>query len=244
MDTSLMSTMSPQRPERKDFLKIRSNRLEKKERAFHACLMEFGWAPLTEAPAAAHADWRIRSSGNRTDVTFPRALIVACAVQGIELNVGAQIISELKMFYRVRQGSTSRSKIRITDKASSSKKIVDSDDEDGDGTSPTPLSGARVEEDLTDVWTALEVEMLRRELRQERRKGLERDRLLVRIWKTLGIIFTCVALDRRFFILIKEISSTSPLWTRPCPAWYLQRILILMTTPPSPKGLDLVFHPS
>ena len=43
---------------------------------------------------------RIRPSGNHTDVTFPRALVVVCAIQGIELNVGAQIISKWKMFYR------------------------------------------------------------------------------------------------------------------------------------------------
>ncbi|KAH0722522.1 hypothetical protein KY290_005171 [Solanum tuberosum] len=43
---------------------------------------------------------RIRPSGNRTDVTFSRALVVACTVQGIELNVGVHIISEWKMFYR------------------------------------------------------------------------------------------------------------------------------------------------
>uniref|UniRef100_M1DM57 Putative plant transposon protein domain-containing protein n=1 Tax=Solanum tuberosum TaxID=4113 RepID=M1DM57_SOLTU len=43
---------------------------------------------------------RIRPSGNRTDVTFPHALVVACTIQGIQLNVGAQIISEWKMFDR------------------------------------------------------------------------------------------------------------------------------------------------
>ncbi|KAH0716987.1 hypothetical protein KY285_013018 [Solanum tuberosum] len=42
---------------------------------------------------------RIRPLGNRNDVTFPRALVVACAIQGIELNVGVKIISEWKMFY-------------------------------------------------------------------------------------------------------------------------------------------------
>uniref|UniRef100_M1DPM1 Putative plant transposon protein domain-containing protein n=1 Tax=Solanum tuberosum TaxID=4113 RepID=M1DPM1_SOLTU len=43
---------------------------------------------------------RIRPSSNRIDVTFPRALVVACTIQGIELNMGEQIISEWKMFYR------------------------------------------------------------------------------------------------------------------------------------------------
>uniref|UniRef100_M0ZQZ4 Uncharacterized protein n=1 Tax=Solanum tuberosum TaxID=4113 RepID=M0ZQZ4_SOLTU len=41
--------------------------------------------------------------------------------------------------------------------------------------------------------TALEVKMLRRELRQERRKNMERDYLMVRMWKALKIMFTCVA---------------------------------------------------
>uniref|UniRef100_M1DFZ5 Uncharacterized protein n=1 Tax=Solanum tuberosum TaxID=4113 RepID=M1DFZ5_SOLTU len=90
-------------------------------------------------------------------------------------------------------------------RASSSKAVVDLDDE-------TPLSCARVEEDLAVVRkrlestfanltpvppsTALEVEMLHRELRQERRKGLERDRLMVWIWKAVRTIFTCVAPDQ------------------------------------------------
>ncbi|WMV30758.1 hypothetical protein MTR67_024143 [Solanum verrucosum] len=43
---------------------------------------------------------RIRPSGNRTDVTFPRALVVACAIQGIQLSVGAQVISDWKMYNR------------------------------------------------------------------------------------------------------------------------------------------------
>uniref|UniRef100_M1D8X6 Putative plant transposon protein domain-containing protein n=1 Tax=Solanum tuberosum TaxID=4113 RepID=M1D8X6_SOLTU len=102
----------------------------------------------------------------------------------------------------VRSGSTSRGKKRRTGRESSSKEAASSDDEG-------PLSGAQVKEDLAAVQkrlrsayvdftlispsTALEVEMLRRELCQERRKGLERDRLMVRIWKTVRTIFTCVA---------------------------------------------------
>ncbi|KAH0688775.1 hypothetical protein KY289_016133 [Solanum tuberosum] len=54
------------------------------------------------------------------------------------------------------------------------------------------LSGALVDEDLAAVQRRL-VEMLRRELHQEMRKGLEKDRLMVRIWKTVRTIFTCVA---------------------------------------------------
>ncbi|KAH0685358.1 hypothetical protein KY290_016635 [Solanum tuberosum] len=32
-------------------------RLEEKEPAFYARLIEFGWVPLTEAPPAAYVDW-------------------------------------------------------------------------------------------------------------------------------------------------------------------------------------------
>ncbi|KAH0722485.1 hypothetical protein KY290_005135 [Solanum tuberosum] len=147
---------------------------------------------------------RIHSSGNCTDMTFPQDLVVVCTIQGIELNVGRRSFRSGRCSIVVtrRSGSTSRGKKRRTGRESSSKEAASSDDEG-------PLSGAQVEEDLAAVRkrlrsayvdftlispsTALEVEMLRRELRQERRKGLERDRLMVRIWKTMRTIFTCVA---------------------------------------------------
>ncbi|KAH0717241.1 hypothetical protein KY285_013272 [Solanum tuberosum] len=86
--------------------------------------------------------------------------------------------------------STSRSKKRRTGRAKSSKVAVDLNDK-------AQLLSAQVEEDLVAVWkrlgsafanftpvppsTDLEVKMLHRELRQERRKGLEMDRLMVPI---------------------------------------------------------------
>ena len=33
-------------------------------------------------------------------MTFPGDIVVACAIHGIQLNMGAEIISELKMFYK------------------------------------------------------------------------------------------------------------------------------------------------
>ncbi|KAH0661343.1 hypothetical protein KY284_026274 [Solanum tuberosum] len=140
----------------------------------------------------------------------------------------------------VRSGSTSKSKMRRMDRASSSEAAAEANDEvgedgAGDDTLSTrsqhPLSGAQVEEDLVAVWrrlgrffpsttpvppsTALEVKMLRRELHQVRRKGLERDRLMIQIWKAVRIIFTCIAPDRRFPESTEETSSTLLSWTRP-----------------------------
>uniref|UniRef100_M1DAA0 Uncharacterized protein n=1 Tax=Solanum tuberosum TaxID=4113 RepID=M1DAA0_SOLTU len=193
-------------------------------------------------------------------MTFPRALVVACVMQSIELNMGAQIFSEWKVFYRgnkeafflpglviamckregvplldadevlpmdppfhhlmVRQGSTSRSKNRRTGRARSSQETTEADDEGGDDGAggdihpnypQPPLSKACVEKDLAVVWrllgcsfssttsvpprSTLEVEMLRRQLCQEMRKGLVRDRLMARIWKTIKVIFSCLDPD-------------------------------------------------
>ena len=41
---------------------------------------------------------RIRPSVNHIHVTFPQALVVACTIQDIDINVGAQIISEWGVF--------------------------------------------------------------------------------------------------------------------------------------------------
>ena len=43
---------------------------------------------------------RIYPLRNFTNVTFPRDLVVSYAIQGIQLNMGAEIILELKMFYK------------------------------------------------------------------------------------------------------------------------------------------------
>lgn len=43
---------------------------------------------------------RIRLSDNLIDVIYPPTLVVACTIQGIQLNLGAQIVSEWKGFYR------------------------------------------------------------------------------------------------------------------------------------------------
>uniref|UniRef100_M1DRN2 Uncharacterized protein n=1 Tax=Solanum tuberosum TaxID=4113 RepID=M1DRN2_SOLTU len=147
--------------------------LAKRAPAFHARMMEFGLGPLTEAPPTARFGW----------------------------------------------ASTSESKRRKTDGASSNKAVVEENDEGGedenaDDTLPTesqpPLYGSRVEEDMAAIRrrlgssyasastpvppsTSFEIEMLRRQLRQERKKGLERDRLLGRMWKAMKVIFSCVA---------------------------------------------------
>ncbi|KAH0685799.1 hypothetical protein KY284_016352 [Solanum tuberosum] len=108
-------------------------------------------------------------------------------------------------------------KKRRTSRASNSQAAAEADDEGGDdGASddplPTqsPLSSARAEEDLAAIrrkfWgsraiastsvqptTTLELEMLRRQLGWEKKKNIERDRLMAWISKTLKVIFSCVA---------------------------------------------------
>lgn len=43
---------------------------------------------------------RILQSSNHIEVTFPRALVLVCVIHSIELNMGAEILLEWKMFYR------------------------------------------------------------------------------------------------------------------------------------------------
>uniref|UniRef100_M1DEX5 Uncharacterized protein n=1 Tax=Solanum tuberosum TaxID=4113 RepID=M1DEX5_SOLTU len=107
--------------------------------------------------------------------------------------------------------------------ATNSKAAVNLDDDD-------PLSGAWVEEVLKAVRkrmgsayadftavppsTTLEVVMLHRQLRQEGRKGVKRDRLMARMWKTIKSIFTCVSpgkeipqLDPKFYTQVRMLNK-------------------------------------
>ena len=119
------------------------------------------------------------------------------------------------------EGSTPGSKRRRTIRANSSQEVAEvddqgSDDGAGDDARPTQsqvqLSGARVEEDHATVKrllgcsfpdttsylfsVALHVDMLRLQLRHERRKGLVRDRLMARTQKTIKVVFSFVDLDK------------------------------------------------
>uniref|UniRef100_M1DIY9 Uncharacterized protein n=1 Tax=Solanum tuberosum TaxID=4113 RepID=M1DIY9_SOLTU len=141
--------------------------------------------------------------GNKKAFFFPGLITALCKRARVPLLDTDEVLPMNPLFHPllIRSGSTFKSKRRRTGRANSSKAAVDSDDK-------APLLGARVEEDLAAVWkrlgstfadftpvppsTSLEVEMLRRELRQERRKGLKRDHLMVRIWKTVRTIFTYV----------------------------------------------------
>lgn len=55
----------------------------------------------------------------------------------------------------------------------------------------------------------LDLEMFRRELHKDRRKDLERECLLVWIYKAVKIIFTCVAPGWEILIVEKGISIGS-----------------------------------
>lgn len=95
--------------------------------------------------------------------------------------------------------------MRRTSKSSSSRATSGFDDAD-------LLSRSRVEEDYATVRkrtrsaytdfnptpnrTTLEVEILCRQLCKERRKGVVRDRLMLRMWKMVKAIFTCVVLEK------------------------------------------------
>ncbi|KAH0716608.1 hypothetical protein KY285_012639 [Solanum tuberosum] len=110
-----------------------------------------------------------------------------------------------------------RRKRRRTNRTSSSQVDDEGDDNrvGGDARpsqSQPPLSKARMKEDLVAVRrrlghsfpnttpvppsTSLEVEMLHRQLPQEKRKGLARDRLMAKMWKAIKVIFSCVGPDR------------------------------------------------
>ena len=85
--------------------------------------------------------------------------------------------------------------------------VVGSDGED-------PLTGAHVEAHMDAVrarmgrtfykftpappTTALDIEMIRLQLNQEKRRVLIRVRLMVQMWKTIKVIFYCFPLTERF----------------------------------------------
>ncbi|KAH0665019.1 hypothetical protein KY285_026225 [Solanum tuberosum] len=186
--------------------------------------------------------WKVFYRGNKKAFFLPGLVTAMCKRERVPLLDTYEVLHMDPPLHPllVRSVSTSRSKRRRMDRASSSEAAAEADDKvgengAGDDTLSTrsnhPLSGAQVEEDLVVVWTrlgrsfpsttlvppstALEVKMLCRELHQVRRKGLERDRLMIQIWKVIRIIFTCIAPGRRFPESREKTSSTLLSWTRP-----------------------------
>uniref|UniRef100_M1DRX3 Uncharacterized protein n=1 Tax=Solanum tuberosum TaxID=4113 RepID=M1DRX3_SOLTU len=180
------------------------HKLEEKAPAFLARLMEFGWALLTKAPP--------KCTFNLIDI--PLNVIAINDVLELpevsntefEANLQEMDLDWLRnILIELSKRDQEQEKRRRTGKVSNNKAAVDSNDED-------PQEGARAEEDLEAIrkrmvsayanftpvplTTTLEVEIFRRQLRQEKRKGLERDRLMAQMWKTIKAIFSCVAPEK------------------------------------------------